>query len=139
ASLQAQLEAVGNDPASGIKSAWASLLGGGAAAINTVRKTKASKSLRDDSTALSLAATGYTMLHATALGLGDQATASLAKRHLDDIAPIIVEISRTIGLVVLQELRDDGENVSISAAQYSQQITGESWSGSNTASATARG
>jgi ferritin-like metal-binding protein YciE len=132
AALDARLAAVGGDPVGGVKSAWASLLGGGAAALNTVRKTKVSKSLRDDSTALSLAATGYTMLHATALGLGDQTTAALAKRHLDDIAPIIVDISRTIGVVVLQELRDDGANVVISAAEYTQQATADSWSSSNT-------
>jgi ferritin-like metal-binding protein YciE len=133
AALQTRLDALGGDPVGGVKSAWASLLGGGAAALNTVRKTKVSKSLRDDSTALSLAATGYTMLHATALGLGDQATATLAKRCLDDIAPVVVKISKTIGLVVLKELSDDGENVSITAAQYTQQATADSWSGSNTA------
>ncbi|GAC1307393.1 MAG: hypothetical protein NVS2B3_10830 [Vulcanimicrobiaceae bacterium] len=131
AALDAQTKAVGGHAGSPIKSAWSALLGGGAAAINQVRKTKVSKSLRDDYTALSLSAISYTMLHATALGLGDTSTAQLAKRHLDDYAAIIVEISKAMPTVVLQELRDDGENVSLSAAQISEQQTGESWSPSN--------
>ena len=126
--LEAQLQAVGGHAGSPVKSAWSALLGGGAAAINQVRKTKVSKSLRDDYTALGLSAISYTMLHATAMGLGDQATASLAKRHLDDITPIIVEISKTMPTIVLAELREDGENVTLSAAQITEQQTGESWS-----------
>ncbi len=132
AALEAQLNAVGGHQGSGIKSAWSQLMGGGASAINTVRKSKVSKSLRDDYTALGLAAISYTMFHATALGLGDSASAQLAKRHLDDITPIIVQISQVIPSVVLQELKEDGENVQISAAQISAQVTGESWSGGNT-------
>jgi ferritin-like metal-binding protein YciE len=129
--LEAQLKAAGGSGAHPMKSAWAQLLGGGAAAINNVRKTKVSKSLRDDYTALGLAAISYTMLHATAAGLGDGSTAALAKRHLEDIAPIIVEISKTIPAVVLQELADDGEKVSITAAQLTEDATGEAWSGKN--------
>jgi len=132
AALEAQVAAVGGHAGSPIKSAFSALLGGGAAVINQVRKTKVSKSLRDDYTALSLSTISYTMLHATALGLGDTATAQLAKRHLDDYAPIVVEISRTMPTVVLQELKDDGENVRVSAAQLSAQQTGESWSAKNT-------
>lgn len=129
--LESQLSAVGGNAASPIKSAWAALLGTGAAAINQVRKTKVSKSLRDDSTALSLSAISYTMLHATAVGLGDTATAQLAKRHLDDYAKVIVDISKAMPTVVLQELRDDGENVQVSAAHFTEQETGDSWRSSN--------
>lgn len=132
AALETHLETLGGHGASPIKSTWAALLGGGAAAIDQIRKTKVSKGLRDDYTALGLAAISYTMLHATALGLGDRATAALAKRHLDDIAPIVVEIGRTMPTVVLQELRDDGENVTVSAAELSAMQTGESWTGSKT-------
>jgi ferritin-like metal-binding protein YciE len=131
AALEAQLKAAGGSATHGVKSAWSQLLGGGAAALNNVRKTKVSKSLRDDYTALGLAAISYTMLHATATGLGDASTAALAKRHLDDITPIIVEISATIPAVVLQELQDDGENVSVGAASRTQAASGEAWSGQN--------
>jgi ferritin-like metal-binding protein YciE len=127
AALDARLTEIGGHPGSGVKSAWSQLLGSGAAALNQVRKTKVSKSLRDDYTALGLAAISYTMLHATALGLGDEVTAALAKRHLDEVAPMIETISRAIGGIVLQELRDDGENVRISAADISERQTQESW------------
>jgi ferritin-like metal-binding protein YciE len=131
AALEAQLKAAGGSAAHGVKSAWSQLLGGGAAALNNVRKTKVSKSLRDDYTALGLAAISYTMLHATATGLGDTSTAALAKRHLDDITPIIVDISATIPAVVLQELQEDGANVSAGAASRTQAAAGEAWSGQN--------
>jgi hypothetical protein len=71
------------------------------------------------------------MLHATAAGLGDGSTAALAKRHLEDITPIIVDISRTIPGVVLRELRDDGENVVVGAAQETERVLHESWGRQN--------
>jgi hypothetical protein len=127
AALDAQLKAAGGDGAAGVKSAWSGLLGAGAAAINGSRSMKVSKALRDDYTGLSLAAISYTMLHTTALGLGDAATAALAKRHLDDYAPLIIEISRAIPAVVLEELRNDGENVRITAAELATQNSQQSW------------
>jgi hypothetical protein len=131
AALEAQLATLGGDGASGIKSAWSSLLGVGAAALGSVRKTKVSKNLRDDYTALGLASISYTMLHATALGLGDVSTAALAQRNLEGITPLIVRISRVIPAVVLQELRDDGESVRISAAELSAQTTHAAWQQTN--------
>jgi hypothetical protein len=125
--LDTQLQALGGHAGAGIKSAWSAFLGAGAAALNSARKTKVSKSLRDDYTALSLASISYTMLHATALGLGDTGVASLAQRHLEAITPIIVRISTAIPAVVLQELRDDGEAVDVSAAEVSAQQTHQAW------------
>lgn len=127
AALEARLEAVGGSANSPVKSAWSALLGGGAAAINQVRKTKVSKSLRDDYTALGLSTISYTMLHATAEGLGDTTTAALAKRALDEYAPIVIAISKAMPGIVLQELREDGENVNVSAASLSENETSKSW------------
>ena len=127
AALTAQLKALGGDGAQGVKSAWSGLLGAGAAAVSGSRKTKISKALRDDYTALGLATISYTMLHTTALGLGDEVTAALAKRHLDDYTPIVVEISKAIPAIVLEELRNDGENVRLSAAQLAERNTTDSW------------
>lgn len=130
--LENALQDVGGSADSGLKSAWATLTGGIAAALNDVRATKVSKSLRDDYTALSLAAISYTMLHATATGLGDVKVARLAKTHLDDITPIIVEISTAIPAIVLEELALDGQPVVVTAAQYTQQASRDAWSGKNT-------
>ena len=125
--LEKCLEQLGGHEASAIKSAWASLLGVGAAAIDSVRKTKVSKNLRDDYTALNLAAISYTMLHATAVGLGDTTTADLAKRHLADYARCIMQIVQIIPDVVLQELQDDGESVQTGAAALIRLQTNEIW------------
>ncbi len=124
--LEAQLEEAGGET-SPVKSAWAQLLGAGAAALDGVRKTKISKNLRDDYTALALATASYTMLNATALGLGDKSTAKLAQQHLEDYAQIVVQISKALPGVVLEELALDGEHVLISAAQIAEQNTANAW------------
>ena len=90
--LQKRLDALGDHPSNPVKSAWSGLLGAGAAAVDGVRKTKVSKNLRDDYTALSLASVSYSMLNATALGFGDSETAQLAQRHLSDYARLIMDL-----------------------------------------------
>jgi len=125
--LEQCLEQLGGHEASPVKSAWSSLLGAGAAAIDSVRKTKVSKNLRDDYTALSLATISYTMLYTTAAGLGDTLVADLAQRHLADYARLVMQISQIIPDVVLQELRDDGETVAVGAEETIRQTTNEVW------------
>jgi ferritin-like metal-binding protein YciE len=125
--LEQCLKQLGGHEASPVKSAWSELLGFGAAAVDSVRKTKVSKNLRDDYTALNLAAISYTLLHATSVGLGDTMVADLANRHLADYARIIMQITQTIPDVVLQELRDDGETVVTGAAELIRRQTNEIW------------
>ena len=125
--LEQCLERLGGHEASPVKSAWSSLLGVGAAAIDSVRKTKVSKNLRDDYTALSLATISYTMLYTTAAGLGNTLVADLAQRHLADYARLVMQISQIIPDVVLQELRDDGETVAVGAEETIRQTTNEVW------------
>jgi len=127
AELEARLKELGGNANHPLKTAWAGLLGAGAAAVGGVRKTKVSKYLRDDHTALSLASISYTMLYTAAVGLGDTATAALAKRHLRDIAPLIMEISDGIPTVVLQELRDDGESLRGEAAETVKEALDDIW------------
>ncbi len=125
--LEARLKDLGGNANHPLKAAWASLLGASATVVGGSRKTKVSKYLRDDHTALSLASISYTMLNTTAVGLGDTTTAALAKRHLADIAPIIMEISDGIPTVVLQELRDDGETIRGEAADTVARTLDEVW------------
>ncbi len=127
--LEHALSLLGGHEADPLKSAWSEVLGWGAAAIDSVRKTKISKSLRDDYTALNLAAVSYTMLHATAVGLGDPAVAELARTHLTDYARAIMAVNQVIPEVVLDELRDDGELVSVDAADQIRQDTNAIWRG----------
>jgi ferritin-like metal-binding protein YciE len=125
--LEQCLKQLGGHEASGVKSAWSTLLGFGAAAVDSVRKTKVSKALRDDYTALSLATMGYTMLHATAVGFGDTVVADLAKRHLADYARLVMQINQVMPQLVLQELRDDGETVQPGAAEMIRRETNDIW------------
>ena len=127
AALEKALDAEGGHAAAPLKSAWSQLLGVGAAAIGAARKTNVSKNLRDDYAALALASISYTMLHATALGLNDQASAQLAKTNLDDYAPIVIEIGKVMPRVVLQELRDEGREVRITEAELAEQNTSAAW------------
>jgi ferritin-like metal-binding protein YciE len=127
ATLQSALDQLGGHPASPVKSAWASLLGGAASAIGGSRKTKVTKWLRDDYTALSLAAISYTLLHATAVGLGDTKISSLALQGLSDYSRSIMLVNQVIPDVVLGELRDDGQQVATNAAETIRQQTNEIW------------
>jgi ferritin-like metal-binding protein YciE len=127
ASLEQCLDQLGGHAASPVKSAWASLLGSAANAIGGSRKTKVTKWLRDDYTALSLAAISYTLLHATAVGLGDTKVASLARQGLSDYSRSIMQINQVLPEVVLGELRDDGESVATGAAETIRQQTNEIW------------
>ena len=127
AALQSALDQLGGHPGSPVKSAWASLLGGAASAIGGSRKTKVTKWLRDDYTALSLAAISYTLLHATAVGLGDAKIASLALQGLSDYSRSIMLVNQVIPEVVLGELRDDGQQVATNAAESIRQQTNDVW------------
>lgn len=121
------LQHLGGHAASPVKSAWSTLLGVGAAAIDSVRKTKVSKNLRDDYTVLNLAAIGYTMLYTTAVGLGNTEVADLAKRHLSDYAKVIMQINQLIPDVVLRELADDGERVVTTAGETIRETLNQVW------------
>ncbi len=125
--LQTRLDAVGGHNGSPVKNAVSTAFGTAASAINKVRKTEVSKNLRDDYTALSLSSAGYTMLHTTALGLGDAQTAALAKEHLADVAAAIMKISRALPTVVLAELQQEGVNVTPDVAQTAERDAEAAW------------
>ena len=125
--LDARLESLGGHPSNPVKSAWSGLLGAGAAAVGSVRKTKVSKNLRDDYTALSLASAGYTMLHTTALGLNDAQTADLAREHLADVGTLIMRINSVLPSFVLAELQQEGANVMPAVAETAERDAESAW------------
>ncbi len=125
AALDENLTTLGGS--SSIKSTVAGALGAVAAGINDLRKEHVSKALRDDYTALSLHVISYEMLHTTALGVGDTATATLAARHLDDVSGLIVELGRLMPTIVLAELRDLGISVTPSAASEAEATVNRVW------------
>ncbi len=87
-----------------------------------------SRSLRDDYTSLNLAAIGYTMLHTTACALGDRKVADLALRHLHEITPCIVSLSRIIPEVVAEELYQEGKVTDPSVWREAASNTQQAWS-----------
>jgi ferritin-like metal-binding protein YciE len=129
--LDRHLEAMGGDPASGIKKVVTASMGAVAGMYDKMRSESVSKMLRDDYTALNLAAVSYTMLHTTGLALQDQRTADLALRHLRDYTPIIMDINEIIPQIVVEDLREDVEMVDASSADRATMNTQQAWQPSN--------
>lgn len=105
--LERRRESGGRGLADTIKRAGSVLSGLGAAAVNVVRTEKLPKNLRDDFTALNLAAIGYTMLYTTARSLEDQTVAEVAQRHLRDYAEAVMILHNLIPAAVVGFLRAD--------------------------------
>lgn len=125
--LQTRLDALGGSPTHPVKEGVAAVLGVAAGLYDKVRTEEASKDIRDDYTAINHAIIAYNMLHATALALGDQETAGLAKRHMTDNAQFVMEINNFMPKLVLDELRQDGLPVAESALSTAEQTIGEIW------------
>ena len=119
---------VGTTAPKPIVQAGAALLGMAAGIIDKIRTEGVSKSLRDDYTAFNHAAIGYTLLHATALSLGDQRTAQLAERGIATYASMVQEINHLIADVVLEELRKDNHQIANpQAAQQNRSVVDRVW------------
>jgi predicted Rdx family selenoprotein len=110
-SMKAHQEQTGSTGGNPVIAAGATALGVAAGIIDKIRAEGISKALRDDYTAFNHAAISYTMLHATALALGDQATASMAARGLRGYASAIQEINHIIADVVIWELQKDDHTI----------------------------
>lgn len=95
---------LGDDLKSSIKEKLGSLTGKIAGYIETTREDAQSKMLRDDYTALSFIATGFTMLHTAALAADMEKLAAFSNESLTSIAELITEASRIIPHIVAEEL-----------------------------------
>jgi hypothetical protein len=94
--------------AEAVKRAGSTVAGLGAAVIDMLRNEKLPKDLRDDYTAVSLAAIGYVMLLTTARALDDAAVAEVAEQHLRDYAGSIMTLTQIIPGAVVKFLQQDG-------------------------------
>ncbi|GAB5521279.1 MAG: hypothetical protein RhofKO_35300 [Rhodothermales bacterium] len=74
-----------------------------------VREHEVSRMLRDDYTALSLAAMGYTAMHSFGLAIGEDDIASMSQRHLEDLTPLLMDLSRTLPYAVVQEVAEEND------------------------------
>jgi hypothetical protein len=125
--LENHAAAIGSETGAVLKEAVAGVAGTLAGLYEKVRKHPVSRMLRDDYTALSLAATGYSMLHTTGLAFRDLAVANVALRHLRDVTPLVMELSSVIPGAVVRELAEDDASVDGSAAELAEKNTFEAW------------
>lgn len=125
--LEAALNELGGNAADPVKSAVSQFEGFFAGAIDMMRKTKVSKGLRDDYTALALCTAGYTMLQTTAMALGNSKVAQLAQQNLTDYAQSVMAIGQALPEVALRELSDIGIQVATEAATAARQAAKEAW------------
>jgi ferritin-like metal-binding protein YciE len=125
--LKAMEEETGKTIGTPIKEVGAALIGKAAGIIDLVRTEGISKSLRDDYAAFSLAAISYSMLHTTAIALGDSGVASLAERHLRDHANAIMRINDIMPGVVTRELEKDGHRADNTAVEATREAVLRSW------------
>lgn len=119
--------AVGEKFGSSVKEAVSSFAGVLAGLYDKVRKHPVSRLLRDDYTALSLAATSYSMLYTTGLATRELPVANVALRHLNELTPLVMELSRIIPSVVLNELAEDDPNIDRSILELAQKNTLSAW------------
>jgi ferritin-like metal-binding protein YciE len=133
--LKAHQEQVGSTAGNPIIEAGSAVLGKVAGLIDNLRPETVSKALRDDYTAFNLAAVSYTMLQTTALAVGDQATAELAKQGLRGHAAAVQKINHLIPTVVVKELEEDGLTITDrTAADQTRKALDKIWKETDQAS-----
>ncbi len=89
------------------------LLGKAAGIIDKVRQDSISKALRDDYTAYNLAAISYSMLHTTAMAVGDARTQQFAGEGLRTYASLVQDVNQVVPLAVAVELQENGDIPSV--------------------------
>ena len=125
--LESLLSVLGGHEASPMKSAVSQFEGIVAGAIDKIRKTKVSKALRDDYTALSLCTASYTMLHATALAMGASNVATRAEKHLGDYTRCVMDLAEALPGVVVKELQATGLQVETGTIAQALETTQRAW------------
>src|SRR5438045_2749044 len=125
--METHAAALGDTPGKAVKDAVATVAGTLAGLYDKIRKHPVSRMLRDDSVALSLAATAYSMLYTTALAVRDLPVANVALRHLRGITPLVVELSDTIPGVVCRELAQTDPEIDATIVDLARKNTAEAW------------
>jgi ferritin-like metal-binding protein YciE len=125
--LKSLQDDVGSTAGNPIIAAGSTLLGKAAGVIDLVRTEGISKSLRDDYAAFSLAAISYSMLHTTALSLGNRQVADVAERYLTDYAGAIERINEVMPGVVARELAKDDHQIDEAAVGVTRKMVAKAW------------
>lgn len=110
-----------------VKRATTTVLGLGAGLVDRFRDEGLPRNLRDDYVAAGMGAVSYVMLHTTALALGDDQVADIARRNLKDYARITMEIHNLMPATVLRFLAEEGHPVDESRLPEIAQTLDEVW------------
>ena len=115
AALERLVDEYGGEAESIFKKAITEVLGVAAGLYDKMREHPVSRMLRDDYTALSLTAMAYTAYHTFGLAISEPKIADLAGRHLREITPILVEISKVLPHVVAREVAEENDEFPVDA------------------------
>ena len=128
--LESLASKYGSEGESTIKKVVAEVLGMAAGVYDKVREQEVSRMLRDDYTALSLAAMGYTAYHTFGLVAKEQAIADTALKYLKEITPLLVSLSQVLPRVVADEVTRDMQDFQGDMASVAKAVdnTQEAWS-----------
>jgi len=85
------------------------------------------RNMRDNYTALNMAAISYTMLHTTALAHHERELADIAILHLKELTPLIVEVSRIIPQLVVHELHAQEKALDTEVVYEAVSNTQQAW------------
>jgi len=126
--LRKHVDGLGGEESGPLKEAVSMVAGVAAGLYDKVRHDPVSKMLRDNYTALSLAAIAYTMLHTTGLALKNSAVADTALGYLKEVTPLVMQLSRVIPPVVVKDLADNEVRLDQTAGAEAVRRTQAAWS-----------
>jgi len=127
--LEAEIDLHHIESRAAVKDTMTAMAGFALGLVSKAREQHVAKMLRDDATLLSLAANGYTMLHATGLAIGHPEAATQALDHLQELTPLIVEMNRLLPATVMTDLKIAGFIVDPAAAEQAQINAKLAWRG----------
>jgi hypothetical protein len=86
-----------------------------------------SKILRDDYSALNLITMNNTLLHTTALALDCHDVATIALKHLENLAPLVIKMGELVPEVVTRELYSASPKIDLNIAKTALENTKLVW------------
>ena len=128
-------ESYGSSASNTIVERGSELLGKAAGLIDRARQDSVSKALRDDFTAFGHTAMAYSMLHATAMALGDKATEAFAAEGLKTYAGLAQDVNQVISEAVVLDLQDndDYDHVDTGIVDHCRDFINSAWKSSSDA------
>ena len=125
--LESHVTRLGSETGAVLKQVVGGVLGNFAGLYDKIRKDPVSRMLRDDYTALNMAAISYTMLHTTALAFHDEGVAKTALLHLQELTPLIMRYNEVTPQLVVDELTDEKDPVDTSVVGTAVSNTQAAW------------